>query len=77
MLEFNVDLDHSSWIAIRILPSVHTNPIFVEVGEKPVRPCRWNAQWCRQAVDVCWEAKKGQIREAELPAAEAACNHTP
>ncbi len=73
-LEFDVDIDHSSWVAVRILPSVHTNPIFVEVGGKPIRASRRSAQWCREAVDVCWEAKKGQIREAELPAAEAAYN---
>ncbi len=73
-LDFDVEIDHSSWIAVRILPSVHTNPIFVEVGGKPILASRRSAQWCREAVDVCWEAKKGQIREAELPAAEAAYN---
>src|SRR5690606_33527934 len=36
-LEFDVDLKHSSWLAVRILPSVHTNPIFVEVAGEPIR----------------------------------------
>lgn len=71
-LTWEVDVDQSSWMAVRILPSVHTNPIFVVVGDKPIRPSRASAEWCRRAVDVCWEAKKGQIRQSELQAAAAA-----
>ena len=59
-------------MAIRIFPSVHTNPVWVEVADKPVRPSRKSARWCRAAVDVCWQAKLGQIREAEREAAAAA-----
>jgi len=71
-MTFEVDLAHSSWIAVRILPSVHTNPVFVEIGGKPVRASRKSAEWCRQAVDVCWHSKVGRIRERERPAAKAA-----
>ncbi len=71
-LEFDVDLKHSSWLAVRILPSVHTNPIFVEVEGKPIRASRKSAEWCRKAVDVCWNAKRPQIRESERPAANKA-----
>ena len=71
-LKFDVDIQESSWVAVRILPSVHTNPVFIEVGEKPIRVNRRSAEWCRKAVDVCWEKKQGQIREAERPAAQAA-----
>jgi hypothetical protein len=71
-LEFDVDLKQSSWLAVRILPSVHTNPIFVEVDGKPIRASKKSAEWCRDAVDVCWNAKRGQIREAERPAAKKA-----
>src|SRR5262249_43471562 len=34
---FDIDLKESSWVAVRILPSVHTNPVFVEIGGKPIR----------------------------------------
>lgn len=71
-LSFDIPLEKSSWIAARILPSVHTNPVFVEVAGKPIRASQKSAEWCRKAVDVCWEKKKGQIREAERAAAEAA-----
>ena len=62
----------SSWAAIRIFPAAHTNPIFIEVDEKPIRASRRSAQWCLDAVDVCWGKKEKAIREAEKPAAAAA-----
>jgi hypothetical protein len=62
----------SSWIAVRIYPSSHTNPIFVEVDAKPIRASKRSAQWCLEAVDVCWSSKKGLIRESEREAAAAA-----
>ena len=68
----DVDIPHSSWVAVRILPSVHTNPIWVTVGDQPVRASRRSAEWCRQAVEVCWKSKVGQIRESERAAARAA-----
>ena len=71
-VEFDVPIEQSSWIAVRILPSAHTNPVFVEVGSKPIRASKRSAQWCMDAVDVCWESKKGQIRESELEAAKLA-----
>jgi len=64
-LSFDLDIEHSSWIAVRILPSVHTNPIFVQVDGEPIRVSRRSAEWCRKAVDVCWNAKRNQIREEE------------
>ncbi|MBX3442636.1 MAG: CehA/McbA family metallohydrolase [Planctomyces sp.] len=71
-LSFDVDIPKSAWVAVRILPSVHTNPIWVQVDGQPVRASRASAEWCRQAVDVCWKSKAGQIREPEQAAARAA-----
>jgi hypothetical protein len=71
-IDWNVKVEESSWIAVRILPSVHTNPIFVEVAGKPVRANRKSAQWCLEAVDVCWNSKKGQIDKDERDAAKKA-----
>ena len=68
----SIDIDRSSWVAVRILPSAHTNPVFVHVGDQPIRASRRSAEWCREAVDVCWNAKKGRIREDEQAAAAAA-----
>lgn len=71
-LEFDIDLPQSAWVAIRILPSMHSNPIFVEVEEKPIRASRRSAAWCRDAVDVCWSQKRSKIRQEELQAAKQA-----
>ncbi|MFP6612338.1 MAG: CehA/McbA family metallohydrolase [Pirellulales bacterium] len=60
-LEFDIELKQSSWIAVRILPSVHTNPVFVKVGGQPIRASRRSAEWCRKAVDVCWKSKHPRI----------------
>ncbi len=49
-----VDINQSSWIAVRILPSVHTNPIFVHIDEQPIRANAKSAQWCIDAVKTCW-----------------------
>ncbi|MEZ6063913.1 MAG: CehA/McbA family metallohydrolase [Planctomycetaceae bacterium] len=67
-----VQITQSSWVAVRILPSVHTNPIWVHVGDEPVRANRKSAEWCADAVKVCWESKQGQIREKERTAAKKA-----
>lgn len=69
---FEIPLKHSSWVAVRILPSVHTNPVFVEIGGAPIRASRRSAAWCRQAVDICWDKKVRGIRETERAAARAA-----
>ncbi len=71
-LEFDIDIEQSSWVAARILPSAHTNPVFIEVAGQPIRASKRSAEWCIQAVDICWESKVGQIAEAERPAARQA-----
>jgi hypothetical protein len=62
----------SSWVAVRIFPSAHTNPVFVEVEGQPIRASKRSAQWCLDAVDVCWSQKSRNTREEDKPAAEAA-----
>ena len=74
-LEFDVPVERSSWIAARILPSSHTNPIFVIVGGKAMRPLRASAEWCLAAVSQCWTQKAPKISERELPDARQAYDH--
>ncbi|MFC1544805.1 CehA/McbA family metallohydrolase [Gemmatimonadota bacterium] len=71
-LSFKTRIDRSSWVALRIFPSSHTNPVFVVVDGKPIRASRRSAKWCLESVDVCWEAKKPRIRPEELTAAQQA-----
>jgi hypothetical protein len=58
-------MDRSSWVALRILPSSHTNPIWVTVDKKPVRASRKSAEWLLKAVDVCYNAKVNRVRVEE------------
>jgi hypothetical protein len=74
-IEFNATVNRSSWIALRILPSSHTNPMFVLVASAPVRASRASAEWCRKSVDVVWQQKSRRIRAAELGEAGAAFDH--
>ena len=70
---FEFSPEESCWVALRIFPSSHTNPVFVEVDDKPIRASKKSAQWCLDAVDVCWQHKVKAIREgAERDAAEKA-----
>lgn len=71
-VQFSYEPRQSSWIAIRIFAGAHTNPIFVEVDDKPIRASKRSAQWCLDAVDVCWKSKEPQIRDSEKQDAEAA-----
>ncbi len=71
-LSFDVKLDKSSWVALRIYPSSHTNPVFVVVDGKPIRTSKKSAEWCLKSVDQCWSQKIKAMRKEELAAAEAA-----
>jgi outer membrane murein-binding lipoprotein Lpp len=69
---FEVPIKHSSWVCLRVFPSSHTNPIFVLVGDQPVRASRKSAEWCLKAIDKCWEQKSPRIRATERDEAKAA-----
>jgi hypothetical protein len=69
---FDVPVKQSSWIALRVLPSSHTNPIFVVVGDKPIRASRKSAEWCLKGVDQCWSQKERSTRPADKEEARKA-----
>lgn len=72
---FDTKLERSSWVALRILPSAHTNPIWVKVGDEPLRPDRRSVEWCQKSVEQCWSQKKKHIAAPEMKDAEAAYEH--
>ncbi|MGL4554419.1 MAG: CehA/McbA family metallohydrolase [Gemmataceae bacterium] len=69
---FDVKVQKSSWVALRVLGSSHTNPVWVTVDGKPVRASRKSAEWCLKGIDKCWEQKRRAIRPAERAEAEKA-----
>lgn len=68
---FDTPLRESSWIALRILPSAHAQPVFVEVADRPIRASRRSAQWLHDCVDELWAVKNGFIRPRERAEARA------
>ena len=72
---FDVTIDRSSWVALRILPTSHTNPVFVLVDGRPIRASRASADWCLKSVDRCWQSKLGRTRKRERDAAHKAYEH--
>ncbi|MFN3322686.1 MAG: CehA/McbA family metallohydrolase [Bryobacteraceae bacterium] len=74
-VSFDATIDRSSWVCLRVLPSSHTNPIWVTVEGKPVRASRRSAQWLREAVDVCQRQKTGRVRLLEQGEMQQAYDH--
>jgi hypothetical protein len=74
-LKFKTRIVRSSWVALRIFPSSHTHPVFVQVDGRPIRASRRSAQWCRACVDKIWEVKSPFMRESEHAAAAEAFEH--
>ena len=72
---FELTVDRSSWIAARILPSSHTNPVWVIVDKQPVRAYRRSLEWCLAGVDNCWKNKERFIKADEMEDAKAAYEH--
>jgi hypothetical protein len=73
-VSFDVPIEHSSWVALRILPSSHTNPIFVIVNDKPIRS-RKSIEWCMKGVDQCWSQKERFIKKNEMDLAKQIYQH--
>lgn len=71
-LVFDIPIERSSWIAVRILGTAHTNPIFIRVGGRPIRASKRSAEWCLKAVDQCWSQKAPRISARERDEAQRA-----
>ncbi|MBI3858424.1 MAG: CehA/McbA family metallohydrolase [Planctomycetes bacterium] len=74
-LKLLVPIERSSWVALRILGSSHTNPVFVVVGDKPIRASKRSVEWCLKSVEQCWSQKERLIAPAEKQDAIDAYEH--
>jgi hypothetical protein len=63
-LIFNYKITQSSWVALRIFPSCHTNPIFIKINDRPIVKKK-SVEWCLKALEKCWEKKNNNIRQSE------------
>ena len=71
-VSFDVPIKKSSWVALRVYPSSHTNPVFVSVAGKPIRASKKSAEWCLKSVDQCWSQKEPATRAADKEEAKHA-----
>jgi hypothetical protein len=71
-LSFNVPITRSSWVALRHFPQLHTNPVTVTVGDRPIRASRASALWCIGAIEQLWRKRGAQIAPAEREEAKRA-----
>jgi hypothetical protein len=74
-ISLEVPIERSSWVALRLYPGAHTNPVFVTVGGKPIRASRRSAEWCLAGVDQCWKEKQRFYAAAEQDEARGAYEH--
>jgi hypothetical protein len=68
-LEFDVPIEHSSWLALRQFPQLHTNPVKAIVDGKPIRASRRSAQWCIETIELLWRNREKAIAPTERDAA--------
>jgi len=74
-IAFDLEVKKSSWVALRHFPQMHTNPVPVLVGGKPIRASRASAKWCVGVIEKLWEVRGEpgpgpRISAAERPEAE-------
>ncbi|SVA54354.1 uncharacterized protein METZ01_LOCUS107208 [marine metagenome] len=74
-IAFEVPIEFSSWVALRILPSSHTNPVFVLVDGKPIRSSKRSAEWCLAGVKKCRLQKQRFMGADEIADFNAAYDH--
>jgi hypothetical protein len=60
-----VPVSKSSWVALRQGHALHTNPVAVLVGGKPIRASRASARWCVGVIEQLWRVRQNNIAAAE------------
>ncbi len=74
-IAFEVPIEFSSWVALRILPSSHTNPVFVLVDGKPIRASKRSAEWCLAGLKKCRSQKLRFMGKDEIADFNATYDH--
>jgi hypothetical protein len=64
-VRFEVPIARSSWVALRQFPQLHTNPVNVIVGGKPIRASRKSALWCLGTIEQLWRVRGPGIAPQE------------
>jgi hypothetical protein len=64
-ISFNLPIERSSWVALRHFPQLHTNPINLIVGGKPIRASRRSALWSIACIEQLWRLRGQGIAAQE------------
>jgi hypothetical protein len=64
-IAFELPVERSSWVALRHFPQMHTNPVNVLVGGKPIRASRRSALWCIGVIEQLWRVRGEAIAPHE------------
>jgi hypothetical protein len=70
-IEFQIPIERSSWVALRHFPQMHTNPVNVLVGGKPIRASRQSALWCLGVIDQLWRVRGSDLGDEKEEARRA------
>jgi hypothetical protein len=71
-VEFDLKLEDSSWLAIRVFPSMHSNPIEAIVRQQPIRASKQSARWCIETIEQLWNQRERNIVSTEREQAREA-----
>ncbi len=55
-ISFDIPIQQSSWVALRLMGAAHTNPVFVLVDNKPIRASRSSVEWNMRSLMEAYEA---------------------
>src|SRR5262249_45056923 len=70
-LSVELPIDRSSWVALRQVPQLHTNPSGGLVAARPIRAAGRGALWCAGVIEQLWRARRQSIAPAERAEAGA------
>ncbi len=76
LIEAEIPIQQSSWVAVRHFPQLHSNPINVIVAQQPIRASRDSARWCVEITRLLWNNREQNIAEAEREQAKQTFDHT-
>lgn len=70
-IKFSYVVKKSVWMALRILGTSHTNPVFIEEKGNQIREKR-SVEWCIETLERNWRLREPNIRKEEKEAAREA-----
>ena len=74
-VKFKHRIRESCWVAMRVFPNAHTNPIYITVKDQSILGPTDSIRWCLAGVEQCWKSKQSVYAVDEQADAEAAYDH--